>query len=213
MGRPHHGCSEDVWLPRATSAMISSYSARPAVTHFANALSRFPCCVKGISGNINTTELSMFMLKLLGALVSLLILYGLLAAFNEHCQKKFSYRFFNFTSFIICAAAIGLVGLGSAWRTSAAAAPDGDVLNGIVLMALGAALAIGLVVYNFKKTDWIYGTGGTLVQLSIFGVLAYVAFLLLFLWAILSFFGALASLKEEPTTVIYNKSNFRVPRL
>jgi hypothetical protein len=155
----------------------------------------------------------MFVLKLLGVLAFLAAVVLGMVRFNQHCQEKFSYRFFTVISFIACAAAVGLIELGRSLRAGAAAAPEGDVLNGILLIILGAALAMGLAFYNFKKTDLAYGAGGTILQVSIFSVLAYVGFAILILGLVVSFIGAaLLGRGGEPVTGHVRESSFRVPR-
>lgn len=114
----------------------------------------------------------MTVLTILGviALVAI-VLWGCLA-FNAHCDRKFSFRFFTRASFALTAAAMLLYG-GHAWYASAAAA-QGDILNGIILMALGGIAALGLVRYNVRRTSLLYGLGGSALQIGLYAPLLYV---------------------------------------
>lgn len=127
----------------------------------------------------------MLVLKILGIIILLASILAALHFFNEHCDKKFSYRFFTSTSFWATAGTLGLLVLGNWWRTSALQS-GGDVLNGIVIMCIGVLVAFGLIYFNFKHTNFVYGFGGSVLQLSAFGILAYIGFFVLiiglFLW-------------------------------
>ena len=93
--------------------------------------------------------------------------------FNQHCAAKFGHAFFTKTAFYITAAALGLLVVGNLWRHSAIQS-HGDALNGIVVMVLGALLACWLVYVNIRRTDALYGIGGSVAQLGLFSALAWV---------------------------------------
>lgn len=128
----------------------------------------------------------MTVLTILGviALVAM-VLWGCLA-FNAHCDRKFSYRFFTQASFAMTVAAMLLLYGGHAWYASAAAA-QGDTLNGILLMALGGIAALGLICYNVKRTSLFYGLGGSALQIGLYAPLLYLGILFLILAVAASF--------------------------
>ncbi|HJA79812.1 MAG TPA: hypothetical protein H9784_09665 [Candidatus Desulfovibrio intestinavium] len=114
------------------------------------------------------------------------VLWGCMA-FNAHCDRKFSYRFFTQASFAITAVAVLLIYGGHAWYASAAAA-QGDTLNGIILMGLGGLAGLGLLRYNVKRTNLPYGLGGSVLQLGLYAPLLYVGLFFLILALAVSFF-------------------------
>lgn len=115
----------------------------------------------------------MLVLKILGVILIIAAVVFGLRFFNDHCDEKFSYRFFTASSFWATAGSLGLLLLGYWWRSKALES-GGDALNGIVVMALGAIVAAGLVYFNFKKTNFVYGVGGSVLQISVFSILAYI---------------------------------------
>ena len=129
----------------------------------------------------------MLVLKIIGAIVAILAIGCSLMAFNNHCNRKFSYSFFTKISFFVTAASLVLVLAGNSWRESATHS-NGDILNGIIIMAIGVLMTLGLIFFNFKKTNLLYGTGGTLLQLSLFGVLSIFGMALLIPAAVLAIF-------------------------
>ncbi|RDH46358.1 hypothetical protein [Zooshikella ganghwensis] len=52
-------------------------------------------------------------------------------------------------------------------------------------MSIGVLIAIALIFINFKNTNLIYGVGGSLIQLSLFSVLAYFGFFVLILGTVI----------------------------
>lgn len=148
----------------------------------------------------------MLILKIIGVVLAAAAIFGSLWAFNQHCQKKFSYRFFNSASAFATALAIGLGYGGYNWRESAIT-QGGDPLNGLILMIFGVIVAAVLIYFNFKKTNVLYGVGGTVIQLIVFSILTYflliIGFIAIFL-AIL-FAGAIGSGAIKPVYVINRK--------
>ncbi|WP_144030192.1 hypothetical protein [Burkholderia sp. AU16741] len=116
----------------------------------------------------------MLVIKLIIAIAAIAaIVFGVLK-FNKHCLDKFGHAFFTKPAFYATAAALVLLIAGNYWRHSAEIS-HGDTLNGIALMALGAAVACWLVYVNIRRTDVIYGIGGSVVQLGLFSALAWVS--------------------------------------
>lgn len=126
----------------------------------------------------------MLVLKILGIIVLLGSTLAALHFFNEHCEKKFSYRFFTETSFWATSGALALLIMGNWWRVSALESGD-DTLNGIVVMCIGIVVALGLIYFNFKRTNLAYGLGGSVLQLSAFSIFAYIGFAVLIIGLVL----------------------------
>ncbi|MFA6092599.1 MAG: hypothetical protein WCU88_03950 [Elusimicrobiota bacterium] len=128
----------------------------------------------------------MLILKIIGAVGLLAFVLFLLGSFDKRCEEKFSHRFFTRMSFAAVAAAVWLIVWGQGWYRQSAAA-GGDILNGIVLIIIGAIIVLGLGYNNCKRTNVLYGMGGTALQVSIFGILALLG-IVLFVIAILALF-------------------------
>lgn len=129
----------------------------------------------------------MTVLKIIGVIVALVAMGIGVISFNEHCDKKFSYRFFTKISFIAAAASIWALMAGHAWYTSSVDS-GGDTLNGIVIMGIGAIILLGLVYFNFRMTNLLYGLGGSALQLGLFIPLAYIGTFFVLLGLVLSIF-------------------------
>lgn len=115
----------------------------------------------------------MLVIKLIVIAAAIAALVLGITKFNQHCTAKFGHAFFTKTAFYITAAALGLLAVGNMWRHSAIQS-HGDALNGVVMMVLGALLACWLVYVNIRRTDAMYGIGGSVAQLGLFSVLAWV---------------------------------------
>ncbi|MCZ4279598.1 hypothetical protein O4H49_02335 [Kiloniella laminariae] len=120
----------------------------------------------------------MLVLKIIIGIIILAGAFFSFLTFNNHCNRKFGYRFFTMTSFVIVGASLILISIGHEWRLDALK-ENGDILNGIILMIIGVLISMYLVFKNFKETNFVYGLGGSIVQLSIFGVLTYLGIVVL----------------------------------
>jgi len=134
----------------------------------------------------------MLVLKILGIAILLASVVTVLHLFNEHCDEKFSYRFLTIESFFATATALALWFAGDWWRDSALQS-GGDTLNGVLIMSFGVIVILGLVYFNFKHTNFVYGVGGTVLQISLFSALAFVGFFILILGLVLSFLAGLGT--------------------
>jgi hypothetical protein len=115
----------------------------------------------------------MLVLKILAVIAAIAGLIAVVTWFNEHCVAKFGHAFFTKKAFGITTAALCLLFLGHMWQVSAIK-NHGDVLNGIVLMVIGALVACGMVYVNVRRTNVAYGISGSVAQLGLFGILAAV---------------------------------------
>jgi hypothetical protein len=60
-------------------------------------------------------------------------------------------------------------------------------------MIIGGLVALTLVIINFKNTNIVYGLGGSAVQLTVFGALAYLGIFILIIGLILAILGSLGA--------------------
>jgi len=95
------------------------------------------------------------------------VILGTLSFFDEHCSEKFGHRFFTRTTFTLTAISCVLIALSYHWHLSATKT-HGDALNGLVLAGIGAIILIGIVIANILRTNWLYGIGGSMIQLPLF---------------------------------------------
>lgn len=122
-------------------------------------------------------------LIVVGIIVALVILAGVIMFFNEHCEDKFDHAFFTKPMLIILGIAGGLFIWGVSWYNSSVVNAKGyellgiiftsETLNGIVLVIIALLIYLGVAIYNFVVTNWIYGFFGTLVQFSLLSIIAY----------------------------------------
>ncbi|KVA16851.1 hypothetical protein [Burkholderia ubonensis] len=116
----------------------------------------------------------MLVIKLIIAIAAIATIVFGITKFNQHCLDKFGHAFFTKPAFYATTVALVLLIAGNYWRHSAAL-NHGDTLNGIAIMAIGVAVAGWLVYVNIRRTDAIYGIGGSVVQLGLFSALAWVS--------------------------------------
>lgn len=115
--------------------------------------------------------------------IVLVILVGIVLGikkFNEHCIWRFGHAFFSKQAFYRTAIAVGLIEAGNLLGGSSAQ-HHGNLLGGLILIAIGIGVAVALVHTNVKNTSLAYGLGGSVVQIAIFSVLAWVSIPILFI--------------------------------
>jgi hypothetical protein len=105
-----------------------------------------------------------------------------LTYFNNHCEKKFGFKFLTKPTFFLVVAGVLLVMFGNELRIDATKT-GGDVLNGIVLIVIGTGVLSYMIYKNITETNIYYGVGGSAIQLVLFGVLGYVGLFVLILVA------------------------------
>jgi hypothetical protein len=112
---------------------------------------------------------TVLVLTVLGVGVSLALAFVGLRAFERYTAGRFGHRFFTTGYFLGASAALGCTYAGYYWWTMARES-GGDELNGLALMGLGAAIVLGIVIRNIRRTGVVIGTCGTLLQVLLFGV-------------------------------------------
>ncbi len=143
----------------------------------------------------------MLVLKILGVVIALFILLVIIIGFNEHCQEKFGHRFFTTPMLVVLGVLGGVMMIGHSWYESSLETYssgyelfkiiiNNETSNGLVMMALSLFAYIGIAIYNFIKTNWIYGFFGTIIQFGLLSLIAYVGAVILIIGGILAFFGS-----------------------
>jgi hypothetical protein len=147
-----------------------------------------------IQGIITTNKRTESMLVIQIVVILLIILISVLSVtkFNDYCARTFDYCFLTLKSFVIVGASILLIYYGNEWWLSAIT-NDNDQLNGILLIAIGSIIAIYQLQQNFRETNIIYGFIGSVIQLSIFIILAYIGSIILIAGLIASLFLGLTA--------------------
>lgn len=154
----------------------------------------------------------MIMLYIIGGIVGIGALWFAITWFNTHCDAKFGHQFFTKPILITLGIAGALCIFGLNWYMSSAKANpsgytifhvifNGDTLNGMILILLGLIIYIVIAVYNFKETNWVYGTFGTLIQFALLSAFASVGFVILVIYFMITVAGSMA----EDRVYVVNK--------
>lgn len=120
----------------------------------------------------------MLVLKIIGALVAIFLVYLFVIWINGYTDKKYKYEFFNLGNYFVSALGYVLIYYGHDWYVSALE-KNLDILNGQLIMGFGVMLLAGVVYYNIKNTSLSTGLALSVVQLLLYSVLAVVGFLAL----------------------------------
>lgn len=138
----------------------------------------------------------MIVLGIIGFLLGALLIYLMVLKINEYTIAKFSYEFFNLKNFIISAIGYVLVYMGTSWYHKALKAGD-DILNGQILIAVGAILFLYVFYLNYTRTNMLLGIILTSIQLVLYGVLT--------IGAVFGLIIVLAALSETKPVYVLNK--------
>jgi len=128
----------------------------------------------------------MLVLKIIGILITVFLVYLMIVKVNEYTIQKYRYEFFNMGNFLISAVGYGLLYFGYKWYMSALE-KNQDILNGQILIGIGVILILTVIYYNIKNTSGPTGLALSLVQAPIYSVLA--VFSLIVLIAAVAFFS------------------------
>lgn len=117
-------------------------------------------------------------LKIVGFIIGIIIILSLIGTMNETYLEKFNFAIFS-KPMVIGQAIIGLCFfIGREWYVSAIA-HNGDKLNGLVLIGLGAVITISVIIYIYYMTNFIYGTIGTIVYIAALVFFAFISYLII----------------------------------
>ncbi|MDQ7045414.1 MAG: hypothetical protein Q9M32_05815 [Sulfurimonas sp.] len=109
----------------------------------------------------------MFILKIIGFILLAYFIYSEVLEVNRYTYKQYRYEFFNTQNFVITVIGYVLLFIGDMWYADALKA-DADILNGQVLMALGAMLVIYVVYTNITNTTLLFGIVMSSLQLLLY---------------------------------------------
>ena len=138
----------------------------------------------------------MKVLTVIGILLLCYLLLMFINYINDKTYKKYKFKCIEMDFFFVYAVITGIAQYGKNWYFDELAI-DGDILNGILLMSIAAALFIFILVLNIKRTTFFVGIGITLLQTIIFVPLAVVSFFVLLL--------ALAFFSQTKPVYVINK--------
>ena len=123
----------------------------------------------------------MIVLKIIGIVVFLLLVYGLMEKLNNYTYKKYSYEFFTLSTLGIYIAIYCGLFFGWKWYLK-----SDDPLNGILVIAIALAIFAFVFIQNIKKTTFKFGFFFTFVQAILYIPISVVG-LIVFLCAIAFF--------------------------
>jgi hypothetical protein len=106
-------------------------------------------------------------------IVGTLAVAGGLYVLDVHSYKRFQYKFFTLKSFSTVVAGIVFLILGIMWRLHAEKVGQ-DQSGGIALIGAAGCVLWWVLFRNITKTNLLVGLGGSIVQVVLFAVLAYV---------------------------------------
>ncbi|MDQ7060932.1 MAG: hypothetical protein Q9M43_07230 [Sulfurimonas sp.] len=109
----------------------------------------------------------MFILKIIGFILLAYFIYSEVLEVNRYTYKQYRYEFFNTQNFVITVIGYVLLFIGDMWYADALQV-DADILNGQVLMALGAMLVIYVVYTNITNTTLFFGIVMSSLQLLLY---------------------------------------------
>jgi len=116
----------------------------------------------------------MLVLKIIAGVALLWALYRVIRSLNNKVIKKFNYEFLDKAVFSIAFISNLLIYFGQMWYFEAVER-SGDVFNGILLIGFGIVGLLFIVFINIKRTNFLVGISGSVIQLSLFGVASFFA--------------------------------------
>lgn len=118
----------------------------------------------------------MFILSILGVLLSAAAVYGFIEWFNTYSHKEGQYKFFSSEHTMAYVASYLLILFGykmieNHWMD--------DLLNGIIVLVIGIIILILTVLNNFKSTKRSLAIKGTLAQVILYVPITAVGLIIL----------------------------------
>lgn len=121
----------------------------------------------------------MTVLSIIAVLVAALTLYGFIITINQYTNNKFSFEFFSWGNYAASAIGYASIIYGYNWYEDVLL-KGGDLLNGQLLMSIGALLVLSVVYNNIKKSSLLFGIPMSFIQQMLYIPLTIVGFLALF---------------------------------
>jgi len=121
----------------------------------------------------------MTVLYILGFIAAGIILLKIINFINNYSQRRYRYEFFNWGNYVVSTIGYFLVWYGNIWYQEELLI-NGDILNGQLLLMIGAILIIGVLYNHMNQTNFFFGLIVGIFQLviylplAIFGVFAFV---------------------------------------
>jgi len=119
----------------------------------------------------------MFVLKVLGVILGLYLLYEFIKLLNRVSDKKYNYKFFDEGSAFIVSIGYYFCYFGYSWYEDAVRV-GGDILNGSILMGIGAIILLIMMYINIKSTNLFMGVVFGIFQFLVYIPVAVIAFYL-----------------------------------
>ncbi|WP_443862928.1 hypothetical protein [Fusobacterium ulcerans] len=142
----------------------------------------------------------MLVLKVLGVIAIIIGIISVVGILNQKCMEKFQVPLFSKgTAGGIFIAAICLFA-GMLWYQEALKS-KGDTLNGIVLLALGGIITIGILISSYRKTDIIFGTLAAVIHIFLLVLMTYIGVPLFIIYII----GTLILIFSSKPVYVVNK--------
>ena len=126
----------------------------------------------------------MTVLYIIGFLAVVILLLLIVTYINDYSTKHYSYEFFSFGNLAVVAIAYLMLYYGHSWY-SEELTKGGDILNGQILMGIGALIICALIYVHIKNTSIIFATIVTPFQLILYipaAVLSIFAFIVVAAW-------------------------------
>ena len=114
----------------------------------------------------------MMVLMTIGAIAGVIILYLLVSWINRYSYSKYRYEFFSFSNYVVTGVGYFLIYFGQDWHAEALV-NSGDVLNGQLLMGIGAVLILAVFVNHVRNTNFLFAVVVGAFQIVLYIPLAY----------------------------------------
>jgi len=111
----------------------------------------------------------MLVLTIIGIVAVLGFLYWMITTLNSKVIEKFDHDFFDLGLFFLAFISNLLIYFGHDWYLDALA-QQGDILNGMIIIGIGAVGLLLLIMVNIRQTNLIVGIIGSIIQLFLFAI-------------------------------------------
>jgi lysylphosphatidylglycerol synthetase-like protein (DUF2156 family) len=125
-----------------------------------------------------------------GIAVVVFVLAGGIYGFIETCQEKFKYNFFTKTAFIAITVAVAFALFGKYLVGSSNSGSTGN-FTGLGMLSVSVLIVVAMVYINFKKTNFWYALGGSMMQLVLFGAAGVAVLCLIALYLGIQLLGSM----------------------
>ena len=145
----------------------------------------------------------MLVLKILGFLAIIITIFTLAKKLNKKFIEKFNFPVFSIANFVFIFIDGLLLGCGKKWYKDAIA-NNGDKLNGLILLGIGIVLAICIILAYYHQTNFIYGTIGSVINLSFVALIYFFSSVIIAL-IIIGIVGTILGASSAKPVYVINK--------